>query len=116
MYPKETRKSIILKIMFSKNKIEKVDFIPTRLNKNHQPELLDSEEAEKVIQKINRTPIILTEGEYKKRLKLYRRQLKLEWAAFLFKNMHKLPLGYLLRYTYSFIKRKTAKLLGIVNF
>ena len=109
MHPTKTKKSIILKIKFSKNQTKNVDIVPIQSNKNYQPKPLKEKKAKKIIEKINKKPIILSKYEYKKQIKKIRKKLKIEWLLFLIKNCYKLPSKYLLEYTFSFINRKIIK-------
>jgi len=109
MHPTKTKKSIILKITFSKNEIKNINIVPIQFNRNYQPKPLKQKRAKKIIEKINKKPIILSEYLYKKQIKKVRKKLKIEWLLFLIKNCYKLPSKYLLGYTFSFINRKIIK-------
>jgi len=109
MHPKRTKKSCIFKVKFTKNFIKEFDIVPVYIGKKYQPRLVKNKNTKKSIQEIYKTPVILTEEQYKESIKTYRKQLRIEWFIFLIKNCCKLPKKYLLEYIFLFIKTKLFK-------
>ena len=104
-----TKKSMILKIIFKQNQINKVELIPIYINKNYQPEISTNKEAKKYLYNLLQTEELLNlvkSINYKDTLKDCMRKDRYEYFKFLIRNYYKFSIPALYKIIYNAIKRR----------
>lgn len=103
-----TKKSMILKIIFNQNQINKVELIPVYINKDYQPEISINKEAKKYLYNLLQTEELLNlvkSINYKDALKNCIRNNRYEYFKFLIRNFFKFSILVLYKIIYNAIKR-----------
>ena len=104
-----TKKSMILKIIFKQNQINKVELIPIYINKNYQPEISTNKEIKKYPYNLLQTEELLNlvkNTNYKETLKNSIWNDRHEYFKFLIRNFYKFSIPVLYKIIYNAIKRR----------
>jgi poly-gamma-glutamate synthesis protein (capsule biosynthesis protein) len=104
-----TKKSMILKIIFKQNQINKVELIPIYINKNYQPEISTNKEIKKYSYNLLQTEELLNlvkSTNYKETLKNSIWNDRHKYFKFLIRNFYKFSISVLYKIIYNAIKRR----------
>ena len=104
-----TKKSMMLKIIFKENQINKVELIPIYINKNYQPEISTNKESKKYPYKLLQTEELLNlvkSINYKEILKNCIRNDRHEYFKFLIRNFYKFSIPVFYKIIYNATKRR----------
>lgn len=109
MCSKITKKNMILKIIFDKDQVKKVELIPIYINKNYQPEISTNKEAKKYPYYLLHTEKLLNLAKsinYKETLKSCIRNDRYEYFKFLIRNFYKFSIPVLYKIISSALIRR----------